>query len=591
MRNYMKVNWKNLVVASMCVCFIVCGVIFAEEVLGGGPGEGLSGTVEILEGSAAKSVSDAADASDEADTSNEDSVSIDLYEGPEGVASIRSMSFKEDTTIQKGLSALSQYFKKNIICSPSVTGTVSMTNLYDVSFEEALRAIIGPNKYDIQKDTGIVRVYTLDEYQKNKDLFESRVIPLYYITAAEAAKLITPLLSEFGSVASTTASVAGTTTGTGGDTVSICDTLVVQDMPDRVKNIEKKISEIDRMPAQVEIEVTILEAVLTETTQFGIDLDALGGLQTTAAGLTANGGIMSYSIPAALDTSTKGLDARILNDNLRVFIRALEEITDMTILANPKVLALNKQAGKIHIGNNNGYLTTTTVSDGGTATQEVEFLKTGTKLEFRPFICKDGMIRMEIYPEQSSGSVAETTGLPNSSVTTVQTNVMVKDGKTIVLGGLFQEKTTLTHSQVPLLGDIPVLGGLFKNVNDESIRTELIILITPHIINDPEETDGQRRMDDVNRLAARARKDLSWIGRARNAEVQYATALRYYDEGNKSMALCTLNSMWQHNRQYLEVDRLRERIIRETQPDYQDRIERIMLNIMNDQESNKWLRR
>ena len=581
---------KTLITIVVSLVFVVCGVVVAEGVLSKvvGPSEAIAGTREV----AAAQLLREAEAKEEVDESEEDAeakIDVSLYEDGQGDASIRSMAFNEGTTIRGALSMLSKLFKKNIIPSPEISGTVTVSNLYDVSFEEALAAVIGPNKYDIKEN--FIRVYTLKEYQQNKGLFVSKVLPLYYITAVEAEKLITPLLSEHGSVASTTPASLDTEPGKGGDTVSIRDMLVVQDMPDKVKEIEEKLSEIDKMPPQVLIEVTILEAVLNETTQFGIDLDILGASRTTGSGLTGSNGLVMNSIPAALDTSTKGLDVRILKDNLRIFIRALEEITDTTVLANPKVLALNKQAGKIHIGNNNGYLTTTNVSDGGTATQEVKFLETGTKLEFRPFICKDGMIRMEIYPEQSSGSVNETTGLPNSSLTIVQTNVMVEDGKTIVLGGLFKEKTTLTHSQVPILGDIPFAGGLFKNVNDESIRTELIILITPHIINDPEETEGDKRLNDVHRLAQKVRKNLSWIGRARRAEDQYTKALRYYDDGNKEMALCTLNSMWEHRRPYLEVDRLRERIIKETQPNYQVDIERIMLGIMEEKESKNWLRR
>lgn len=581
---------KTLIIIIISLVFAVCGIVVAEGVLSkAGDIRATVSAAELLSNVAIAESGTTGGMSEDADsTSDAKSMEVSLYEDGEGDASIRSMAFNEGTTIRGALSMLSKLFKRNIIPSPEISGTVTVSNLYDVSFEEALAAVIGSNKYTIKDN--FIRVYTLEEYQQNKGLFASKVITLYYISAAEAEKLITPLLSEYGSVASTTPAMVDTKPGKGGDTVSIRDTLVVQDMPDRVKDIEQKLSEIDKMPPQILIEVTILEAKLTETTQFGIDFDILG--VTTATANTVKLGddaVSSKNITGTLSSGSKGLSVGVVQDHVRVFIRALEDITDATVLANPKILALNKQAGKILIGNEDGYLTTTQTSDAAVLTQEVAYLETGTKLEFRPFICKNGMIRMEIFPEQSTGSVNDD-GLPEKATTTVQTNVMVKDGKTIVLGGLFKEKTTLANSQVPILGDIPLLGGLFRNINDVSIRTELIILITPHIINDPEETEGAERLADVGRLAQKARKNIAWISRTRRGEDQYSRALRYYDDGDKEMALCTLNSMWESNRQYLEVDRLRERIIKETEPDYQMRIERIMLGMMEDKESKNWIR-
>jgi Flp pilus assembly secretin CpaC len=199
---------------------------------------------------------------------------------------------------------------------------------------------------------------------------------------------------------------------------------------------------------------------------------------------------------------------------------------------------------------------------------------------------------MEINPKQSEGETAVKGSfvLPEETTTEILTNVMVEDGQTIVLAGLFKEKTHLLRSQVPLLGDIPILGELFKKVKDNSTRSELIILITPHIISKSSDTEAAARLDDVNRLAHKARKDITWASRTRRAEDNYSEALRLYDSGDRAGALGHLNGMWEWNRSYLEVERLRERIIKETQPDYQKRIERIMLGQMEAEESKKWYR-
>src|SRR5690606_23945551 len=100
-----------------------------------------------------------------------------------------------------------------------------------------------------------------------------------------------------------------------------------------------------------------------------------------------------------------GLKVGFISSDVSVFVSALESITDTTVLANPKVLALNKQKGEVLVGREDGYLTTTVTESA--AVQTVEFLKTGTRLIFRPYIGNDGYIRMEIHPEDSSGGLAD----------------------------------------------------------------------------------------------------------------------------------------------------------------------------------------
>jgi hypothetical protein len=116
-------------------------------------------------------------------------------------------------------------------------------------------------------------------------------------------------------------------------------------------------------------------------------------------------------------------------------------------------------------------------------------------------------------------------------------------------------------------------------------------LLTPHIINDPEQTNGEDRMQDVRRLNNQARKSITWLSRARRAEDRYAKAVEYYTDGNLEAAMSELNWIFESNRSFLDIERLRERIIAECQPDNVDRIERIMLEIIDREESDKWLRR
>ncbi|HML74463.1 MAG TPA: hypothetical protein PKB02_08190 [Anaerohalosphaeraceae bacterium] len=504
--------------------------------------------------------------------------------------SLQTIAFKKDMPIADALKMLAQMYQKNIVPSAKVNGNVTVGTLYDVTFEEALQAILGTHKYDVKGN--FIRVYTMEEFKADKTRLDRDTITLYYINSEEAGKLAKPLLSEMGQIGITTAAAKDTKAGDGGNSLAIRDMLVVSDYPENIKAIREMIEKVDVAPPQILIEVTILEATLNETTQFGIDFDTMGGLVSTIGdeGISQRGmaGAVSPTFQGAPLTS--GLNVGILNDKVRVFIRALEEMTDTTVLANPKIMALNKQAGSLIIGKEDGYLTLTNTNADG-ATQQVDFLKSGTILEFRPFIGNDGLIRMELRPEQSTGQVVG--GLPNKATTEVKSNVMVRDGKTIVLGGLFQEKTSRATSQVPLLGDIPLVGMLFKSTNDQSIRTELIVLLTPHIINEPEQADGATRIQDVERLTSQARQNLSWLSRARLDEIRYANAVKLYNEGNKEAALAELDGywFWDADRNYLDATRLKERIIRETQPDQVNQIERIMLGNLEKEESGKWQRR
>lgn len=503
------------------------------------------------------------------------------------VQSLQSISFRKDMPIKDALQMLAQMYHKNIVPSARVDGMVTVTNLYDVTFEEALQAVLGTNKYEIKGN--FVRVYTNEEFMADKTRFEYAVIPLYYINAQEAKKLVEPLLSEFGQIGITSPAQQDTIPGQGGDSLANQDMLTVSDYPEKIQAIRNALAEVDVRPPSVLIEVTVMEATLTENTKFGIDWTNLKGVDIENAGTLGENGFYQDFAPL-LPFPPGGIAIGVTFDNIAALITAVETVTDVTVMANPKILALNKQAGKLIIGKEEGYQSLTNVAEGGTSTQQVEFLESGTVLEFRPFVCRDGMIRMELHPEQSEGEIVDTTNLPTKSTTEILTNIMVKDGQTIVLGGLFKEETSLGRNQVPILGDIPVIGELFRGVADESQRVELIVLITPHIINDPVEAEGADRLQDVLRLTHNARNNIYWMSRAKIDEDRYARAVKYYLEGKYDCALAELNSDFDIKRNYLEKIRLKERIIRETQPEQYDQLERIMLRKIEKEDSGKWFR-
>jgi type IV pilus assembly protein PilQ len=526
-------------------------------------------------------------------------------------------------SIRDALRVLAALYKKNIVPSSNVDGPLTVTSLYDVTFEQALDSVLGYGyKYD--QEGNFIKVYTAEEYKKIKTDPERmiyKVFTLYYISAAEAMKLITPVLSGAGSIQGSSPPQTTVSTGEsisagtgGGDTMALNDTIVIEDYPENIVEAEKLLKQLDVRPRQVLVEATILSATLTEGMEMGIDLNFLAGVSLigssatpdlvssgvapsrgTAASTpirqvsqgTAGAPIETAGFTSAVGTS--GLRIGITSGDFAAFITALERVTDTTILANPKILAVNKQLGQVYIGTKIGYTSQTTQTQTST-TQQVTFLDTGTKLSFRPYIGDDGYIRMDIHPKDSSGTL-KANNVPDEFSTELATNIIVKSGQTIVIGGLFRDVVVTSRSQIPLLGDLPLVGGLFRGTTDSTTRQEVIVLLTPHIIEEPEETNSNARVDDVRRKRFGARDELQWTGRARLAEDRYATAARYYVEGNTEAAMRELEYVLELRPTYLEAIRLKERIIAETNPDEVNMIERIMLDNIEREESDRWQRR
>ena len=515
---------------------------------------------------------------------------------------IEKFEVEEDFGVRKALAMLGSQCQKNIVPSPSVNGSLAFRRLTNVTFEEAMDAILGDNAmYEVQGN--LIKVYTKEEYKKIMEDLDRRIykiFTLYYISAAEAKTLLTPVLSNNGSVVTTTAAVTDFPTGEsissgsgGGDATAMNDTLIVFDYPENIETIAAMLADIDIRPLQVLIEATILSATLTEDTQFGVDWQLLLGNANTA-GQAFIGGTKDYITSSNITqvvTKSGGFAIGFAHDNIAAVINAIESVSDVTILANPKILAVNKQLGQVYIGTKVGYMSQTTVSMDTQLTSQVEFLDTGTKLSFRAYIGNDGYIRMDIHPKDSSGILKEN-NIPDETSAELLSNIIVKDGETVVIGGLFRDTITSNKTQIPILGDLPIVGGVFRGVNDQVKREEVIILMTPHIIEDPNETKGNKRKEDIKRKRFGAKDELQQISRSKLAEDYYANALVYYEDGQLDMAMEEVESALELRPTYLEAIRLRERIIAEKDGrEALKRIERKMSERADRREAPSWLRR
>jgi type IV pilus assembly protein PilQ len=517
-----------------------------------------------------------------------------------GTLSIQPIiKFNTDMAIADALRFLSLKYQKNIVPSANIMGNITVTTLYNVTFEEALQMVIGPtNKYEIMGN--FIMVYTAEEYEQlkaDKRRMEYKAISLYYLTADEAQKLVAALLSPDGQMATSSPAATGVPTGTsissdsaGGDNLAFQDTIVINDYPENIQRVEEMLAGLDKRPQQVLIEATILAATLTENMDMGIDWNLAAGTAINMGNVVAGGipGIAAEMTGFAPTGS--GLTIGVSSGNAAAIISAIEAITDTTIIANPKILAVNKQLGQVYIGTKIGYRENDVITEGGAVQQgAVKFLDTGTKLSFRPYIGNDGFIRMDIHPKDSSGSV-DGDGVPSEISAEIATNIIVRDGETVVIGGMFRDEVTSSSEQVPLLGNIPFLGAAFRGKTDNVTRQEVIVLLTPHIIDVPDELEGEKRAEDIARKRLAARDGISWFSTTRLAEDSYSKAVSLYTNGDPAAALKEL--CWTLNLRptYVEALRLRERIVEEITPDGGQAIERIMLQAIENEDAAQWIR-
>jgi type IV pilus assembly protein PilQ len=199
---------------------------------------------------------------------------------------------------------------------------------------------------------------------------------------------------------------------------------------------------------------------------------------------------------------------------------------------------LNKQRAEIQIGQKQGYVSQTITET--TSTQSIEFLDTGTQLRLRPFISSDGLIRMEVHPELSDGSVEVKEGftLPNKRLTGVTTNISVRDGCTVVIGGLIHEQLVSTVNQVPVLGNLPIIGIAFRNSSETTERQEVLVLITPRIVYEPGMCrEGKEGACEFLRRQSTYADKMSPFGKRSIARRYFRLAEKAYASGDRDKGL------------------------------------------------------
>lgn len=496
----------------------------------------------------------------------------DIHIRPTGLIDVNF----QNADISAILRGLSYKARASIVTSTSVTGSVTV-NLYDVTLPQALDAILLPNGLAYCFVSDVIFVGTPEEVAAQGPPPVTEVIRLNHISREEATRALEPLKSAIGDIRAP----GLTAGGTGADEINP-DTggkyLLVTDTAARIERMRAILRQIDQRPRQVLVEATILRATLDEDNQFGIDFTFLQGVDFQNLNSTSNASldVATGQLPpnkfqtTTLNVNTNlldgfpntGLRIGVLKDNLGVFVRALEEVTDVVVVANPKVLALNRQESAVLVGRRDGYITTTVTETA--AVQTVEFLETGTEIRFRPIINEDGSVRMRVHPKDSNGGLTQA-NLPFEETTETEADILVSDGHTVLIGGLFRERTVASRGQTPLLGSIPGVGALFQRRLDQTVREEVIVLLTVHVLEDSpeEEAANESLLRDVERIRVGSRRGLMGTGRERLAQAYYQEAVQQFDAGDYDRALLNVRMALHNQPKHIGAIKLEERLLRE----------------------------
>ena len=300
------------------------------------------------------------------------------------------------------------------------------------------------------------------------------------------------------------------------------NSLLVMTLTKNYEKIKPIIDELDKPIGQVLIKVLFAEITHSNNVDLGTEFSAWN---LRGAGETNN-----LEVATAFGVPTGGLTASVFDKTLEATVSALQETGKLNILSRPYILTSNQQEATMTVGNEVPFATGSNTSDTGSTVITTEYRNVGIDLSVTPSINPEGLVILTVSPTISSTTgdtvrVSDQLSLPVFATRTSTTKVAVRDGQTIVIGGLIQDEIRHMVSKVPLLGDLPLLGHAFKRTRNEKAKTELLIFLTPHVAQDALAltpiSDAERQRSNLRRdktIAEIFRDHMVGMGGPNNAD-------------------------------------------------------------------------
>ena len=286
------------------------------------------------------------------------------------------------------------------------------------------------------------------------------------------------------------------------------NSIVILGTPEDYAIVLEALQQIDIVPRQVMIEALVAEVTLTDNLRFGlqwlIQNDVKLQVKPFENDINLSGPLAFKSL---IEGATLTYTAVDLVGNTKLLIQSLADDNKAKILSSPHILVSDNREARIQVGDQIPISTSTTSTPIGgtiptnTTTSTIQYKDTGTILKVKPQVNDSGLVSLEISQEVSKANIVNVLGTQQYQITKrdISTNLVAQDGQTIVLGGLIDETASKGRSGIPFLSKIPILGYLFGSTIDDTTRTELIILLTPHVIRNQQES-GKTTSDYLNRF-------------------------------------------------------------------------------------------
>lgn len=411
-----------------------------------------------------------------------------------GFDGLVSLDFR-DADIKDVLRVLSYKSGVNIVAGPEVVGLVTI-QLDNVPWQRALDVVLQTYGYAYERRDNIINVTTVENLKKRREdamllsdqePLVTKAFVLSYAKAANVVVSVEKMKTERGAV----------------NFDERTNSIIVRDTLSQVEMIGEIIAKLDTTTPQVLIEARIIETTLGSAEKLGINWN----LQASGKGSVWNstfpirrGNDGNYIMPIPIDSIdettqviTYDADSLFALGTLdfsafTALLQVIETRSDVNTLSNPRVVTLDNQAAKITVGTQYPFPQYTYNKDTGEMqVSGWNYKDIGVIFQVTPHVNNASMVTLDLKPTitaiiADSTVTVEGTPVPQLTVREAETTVMIRNGETLVIGGLISDNKVKNESKVPILGDIPFLGRLFRHNSSDDVKTDLLIFLTPHII-------------------------------------------------------------------------------------------------------------
>ncbi|MCS6246996.1 MAG: hypothetical protein H2173_05800 [Opitutus sp.] len=391
-----------------------------------------------------------------------------------------------DEEIRVILRNIADLYELNLVVPDTLQGRTSL-KLHEVTWRQIFQVVLSPVGYSFAEDGNIIKIVSLDMLAQEP--FVTQSVILDNVAAGSIEPLVKSNLSPAQAATATAPGVAGGTIVLN----SLANELIITDKSAVVKRIIDTVKRLDSEPRQVVIETKFIELQKDQSKDLGVKLagkknigqgssKADGGLNTLGQGI---GGIST----SAVGTGT--FNAVLSGSDYTAFLSAVDTLTGARLISSPTIVAINGSKSEITVGTNRQTVTATQTAPTGGGTPTVTFaagekIFEGVKLDVTPQITSSKLVSLKLETEKSKANAVagDFGGQKFFDVDTRKgsLNMILRDGQTAAIGGLMDSNDNNAASKVPFLGDIPVLGWLFKSTAARKIDTNLIIFITATIL-------------------------------------------------------------------------------------------------------------